>query len=300
MKTETAPGISVVMAIRNEQKYIAIALESICTQEGVSLEVLVVDDGSTDQTWDIVAELGRRWPCIRQMRNPGQGKVTAFNYGVAESRGRFVCLFAGDDVMPPGSLAARRESVRPDSDERCICSLSKIKTMSDNPRYNGHVVPRAKGRGNSSGQSPLMNRRAVALLFPVPESLPNEDTWLEIAFSCLPGLEIRHTDIICCNWRMHAGNTYNHTMPHAQFKQRMETRWRAHEIFHETFSKVMLPDGRQRLERRIKCNQAYARGSILGVIFSGAHLKDRLAALGTINPFFFSLRRRFYGLLSGW
>jgi glycosyltransferase involved in cell wall biosynthesis len=300
MKTESVPEISVVMAIRNEERYIETALESICSQDGVSFEVLVVDDASTDKTWEIVSGLSQRWPCIRLGRNPGRGKVAAFNNGVAQSRGRFVCLFAGDDVMPPGSLAARREGTRPDSDDRAICSLSKIKTMSDDPRYDGHVVPRAKGRGNPSGQSPLMNRRMIEQLFPVPDNLPNEDTWLAIAFSHLPDLEIRHTDIICCNWRMHSGNTYNHTMPHAQFKQRMESRWHAHEIFYGKFADILSPNARLCLERQIRCNHAYARGSLWGVMFSGASLKDRLRALGTINPLFYGLRKRFYGLLSGW
>jgi glycosyltransferase involved in cell wall biosynthesis len=300
MNAEFTPEVSVVMAIRNEQRYVGIALESICGQDGVSLEVVIVDDGSTDQTGEIVTSLARRWPQIRPMRNLGKGKVAAFNHGVRESRGRFVCLFAGDDVMPPGSLKARWDATHPGSDDRPVCSLSKIRTLCDDPKYDGHVVPRAKGRGNPSGQSPLMNRPAIELLFPVPESLPNEDTWLEVAFSHLPGLEVRHTDIICCHWRMHAGNTYNHTMPAEQFKQRMESRWIAYELFLEKFGSRMESEGLRQLSRRIACNQAYARGSILGVLFSGAGLKDRLRALASINSFFFGLRRRFYGLLSGW
>lgn len=300
MKAAPLPEVSVVMAIRNEQEYISVALESICTQEGVELEVLVVDDGSTDRTWSIVSELAAKWPSIRQERNPGRGKVAAFNHGVALSRGRFVCLFAGDDVMPPGSLAARWEITRHASDQHPVCSLAKIKTLSSDPRYNGHVVPRAKGRGNPSGQSPLMNRAAVDLLFPVPEILPNEDTWLEIAFSHLSVLEVRHTDIICCNWRMHAGNSYNLTMPHAQYKQRMESRWKAHDFFDARFAGMMCPEARRRLALRRVCNHAYARGSIVGVLFSGAGLKDRLRALGTINAFFYGVRRRFYGLFTGW
>ncbi len=300
MTTDFTPEVSVVMAIRNEQEYIVAALESICAQEGVTLEVVVVDDGSTDPTREIVAELAQRRQGIRLESNPGRGKVAAFNHGVEQSRGRFVCLFAGDDVMPPGSLRARWEVTQPDSADCPVCSLSKIKTLSADARYDGHVVPRAKGRGNPSGQSPLMNRRAVSLLFPVPDTLPNEDTWLEIAFSHLAELEVRHTDTICCLWRVHAGNTYNHTMPHAQFKQRMENRWRAHDLFLAKFSGRMTPEVRHRLERAIACNRAYARGSIWGVWFSGTGLKDRLRALGTLNPFFFGLRRRFYGFFSGW
>lgn len=288
------------MAVRNEREYIAIALESICAQEGVSFEVVVVDDRSTDETWEIIAALGAKLPMIRALRNPGQGKVSAFNFGVAQARGRCVCLFAGDDVMPPGSLAARWRVVQPGSESACVCGLSKIRTLSSNPKYDGHVVPRAKGRGNPSGQSPLMNQRLVDRIFPVPEVLPNEDTWLEIAFSHLQDMEVRHSDIICCHWRIHAGNTYNHTMAHAAFKQRMENRWRAYELFDAKFASSMRPEDRRRLKGLIACSDAYRRGSIWGVVVSGAGLKDRLRALATINPFFYGLRRRFYGLLSGW
>src|SRR5690349_18216650 len=99
--------VSVVMAVKNEQRYLESALRSVCSQSGVSLEVVLVDDGSTDDTHAIASRLLAELPMLKLHRNPGQGKCAAFNFGVRNSRGRFVCLFAGDDIMPEGSLATR-------------------------------------------------------------------------------------------------------------------------------------------------------------------------------------------------
>jgi hypothetical protein len=202
--------------------------------------------------------------------------------------------------MPEGSLLARWLVARDLSETEPGAALFKIKTLSEMPRFDGHVVPRRKGRGNPSGQSPLMNAAMVALLFPVPDILPNEDTWIELAVEFLPELRLIHSDIICCLWRVHDGNSYNMTMGFDAFRDRLGRRQRAVDLFHAHFEDRLTARGKAQLRARMRCNEAYQRGSIIGVLTSRAGLMTTLRALSSAHPGTYWVRRRFFGLLSGW
>ena len=192
----TSPKIqvSVVMAVKNESKYICDALDSILSQNDIIFEVIVVDDNSTDNTAKIVKDKIPFSPKLNLYQNPSTGKVSAFNYGVTKASGTHICLFAGDDIMPQDSLSKRFNFLKNISNDRPIVGLSKIRIMSVDKKRDGLVVPKRKGHGSLSGQSPLMNRKAIDLLFPVPEELPNEDTWLEIAFGYTSLVNIFHSE----------------------------------------------------------------------------------------------------------
>ncbi len=297
---EEHPEISVVFAVKNESKHIEEAVLSVATQEGVRHEVIVVDDRSEDDTREKVAALVQQYPNIRLLQNPRRGKVSAFNYGVSTARGEFICLFAGDDVMPPGSLAARYAVVKDEPKNVPVAGVYKIRTLSEDPRFDGQIVPKRKGRGNLSGQSPLMNSRLVECIFPVPETLPNEDTWMELILSYLPGLKVVHSDVICCEWRVHDGNSYNMKAGFDKYKRALSERFvKGYEVFYHRFMHDLPHDIKREIERCIQCNRAYTKGDLWGIVKSGAPWRHRLRMLSTVNPFLFNLRRYWYKTFVG-
>lgn len=101
----SSPDISVVLPVRNGRRYVAGALASILAQEGAALEVVVVDDGSTDGTRQAVERVadGR----VRVIPGPEQGVAAAMNAGLAAARGRYIARCDGDDRFLPGRLAAQ-------------------------------------------------------------------------------------------------------------------------------------------------------------------------------------------------
>lgn len=99
--------VSVVIPTYNCEPYIAQTLDSVLAQTHAELEVIVVDDGSTDRTPDIVAAYGGRVVLIRQ-RN--QRVCAARNRGFAESRGAYVCFLDHDDIWFPWKLARQLEA----------------------------------------------------------------------------------------------------------------------------------------------------------------------------------------------
>ncbi|MVA77261.1 glycosyltransferase [Auraticoccus sp. F435] len=84
------PEISILMPTLNEEKSVAAAVRSALQQEGVDVEVLVVDGGSVDRTREIVAEIAAEDPRVRLLDNPRSIIPAALNIGLAAASGEFV------------------------------------------------------------------------------------------------------------------------------------------------------------------------------------------------------------------
>ena len=95
------PLVSVVIPVYNGEKYLAEALDSVFAQTHRPLEVIVVDDGSTDQS----AEIARAVPGVRYCAQPHGGPGTSRNLGVSEARGPFLAFLDADDLWPVDKLA---------------------------------------------------------------------------------------------------------------------------------------------------------------------------------------------------
>jgi len=292
--------VTIVFAVKNEEIYVESAVGSVLNQTGLRCEVVVVDDGSSDGTFGTLSRLAREHESLRLFRNPGAGKCAAFNYGVRRATGQFVCLFAGDDLMPAGSLAARWGMVENYPKDIPVVGLCKLLTMSTIKRFDGHLVPRRPGRGALSGVSPLMNRLVLEKIFPVPEMLPNEDTWMELAITSFPNWQVVHSDVVGCAWRVHEGNSINMLSDFDDYNKRITSRIRAVPLFYEQYGSELTEEGRQRLRAKIECEQNRIQGNIIRILSSKVGFVDKLRSLSIANRFFYGVRRKLYGILSGW
>jgi glycosyltransferase involved in cell wall biosynthesis len=104
------PLISVIVPTYNHEKYIAEAVASILGQTFGDLEAIVVDDGSTDRTGDIVRSFSD--PRIRYIRQANQGPSVATTTALAACRAKHVALMSGDDVLHPNRLRRQLEAYR--------------------------------------------------------------------------------------------------------------------------------------------------------------------------------------------
>jgi glycosyltransferase involved in cell wall biosynthesis len=100
------------MPARNEVAHIAAALADLQAQTLRDLEILAIDDGSTDATPRLVAQAAAGDPRVRLVSTPPQGIVAALNLGLAESRGEFVARMDADDRCPPDRLARQLDLLR--------------------------------------------------------------------------------------------------------------------------------------------------------------------------------------------
>lgn len=104
----TAGLISVVMPCYNAQAYVAEAVASVLGQTYRSVELIVVDDGSTDASVEIIESYGHRLTLLRQNN---QGPYPARNRGVTASRGEFLAFLDADDWWAPDCLERLHEAI---------------------------------------------------------------------------------------------------------------------------------------------------------------------------------------------
>lgn len=97
-----SPQVSVVVPCYNAERYVAETLDSILRQEGVSYEIVAVNDGSTDDTAKVLERYGDR---IRVVSQANGGLSAARNAGAAASRGEALAFLDSDDLLLPGALA---------------------------------------------------------------------------------------------------------------------------------------------------------------------------------------------------
>jgi len=103
-----SPEISVVMGVRDGAASLAATVECILAQCDVDLELVVVDDGSTDATPRILAEIARREPRLRVLRQEAKGLTSALVRGCRAARGRYLARHDCGDHSAPHRLAAQK------------------------------------------------------------------------------------------------------------------------------------------------------------------------------------------------
>lgn len=119
------PQVSVVIPVFNGEQTIRRALDSVFAQTFSNLEVIVVDDASTDRTADIVAQYAcDRLTIIRSTENRGAG--AARNKGIAQARGRWVAFLDADDAWKPNKLARQIEFLDRSSKLVAACAAGYI------------------------------------------------------------------------------------------------------------------------------------------------------------------------------
>lgn len=107
--------MSVIIPAKNQAGYLPDAMASLTTQftDPSALQVIVVDDGSTDGTADIAADYAGRLPHLEIMRNEeSRGLATARNQGIDASRGEYLAFLDGDDWLAPGHFDVLTERIR--------------------------------------------------------------------------------------------------------------------------------------------------------------------------------------------
>jgi glycosyltransferase involved in cell wall biosynthesis len=173
------PLVSVVIPAFNGAEFIGATIESILAQRW-PLEVLVVDDGSTDATPEIVRRLGEP---VRYIRQENAGTAAARNRAVAESRGEFIALLDQDDLWVPGKL--ERQIPRFAEDERIGLVFAGIEFFDTHTgTVTSHYFPKAELDVHDllahvvlPVQTIVFRRSALEKIGPFDTTLGGTDDW---------------------------------------------------------------------------------------------------------------------------
>src|SRR5438445_3459559 len=109
MKHDTDLSVYVIIPCYQQGQFLGQAIDSILAQTCPHVGVIVVDDGSPDQSAEVAAGYGDR---IRYIRKENGGVSAARNTGLLEARAEFVLFMDGDDYLQPDALERHIEAVR--------------------------------------------------------------------------------------------------------------------------------------------------------------------------------------------
>jgi len=129
-----APLVSVIMPIRDGERFLQEAIDSVLAQTFADFEIIAIDDGSSDSTPAILAEAARRDPRVTVVRQAPTGLVDALNRGIAATRGPFIARLDADDVSLPARLARQIEAMRSDT------SLGLLGSYAEEIDENGRAL----------------------------------------------------------------------------------------------------------------------------------------------------------------
>lgn len=205
--TTATPLISVCMPVYNAKRYVAEAVESILSQTFRDFEFLIIDDGSTDGSLDILHRYATQDPRIRLWSGPNVGYVPRLNEMLALARGPLIARMDADDVSIPDRFARQVEFLRdhPEVDvvgSAMTCIDQRGYTLTDWAFPVAHDAIQDLALTGScpfSHPSVIMRRKAVLAVEGYKEELaPAEDydLWLRMGergqLANLPDILVRY------------------------------------------------------------------------------------------------------------
>jgi len=105
MTPALSPPVSIIIPLYNAEETIDSCLQSCLKQTYENLEIIVIDDGSSDNSWAIVQKYHLDHPQIRPFKQNRGGVTEARNYGMRKAAGQYLFFMDADDELPPQSLA---------------------------------------------------------------------------------------------------------------------------------------------------------------------------------------------------
>ncbi|MBM7797191.1 CDP-glycerol glycerophosphotransferase [Microlunatus panaciterrae] len=121
------PVLSVIIPVYNVDAYLAECLTSVLGQSLRNLEVLIVDDGSTDRCPEIIAAFAAADPRVRTFQQDNAGQGPARNLAVRHAQGRFLTFVDADDIIPPGTYQYMVNSLKKSGSDFSVGSVRRIK-----------------------------------------------------------------------------------------------------------------------------------------------------------------------------
>ncbi|GAK58176.1 glycosyl transferase family protein [Candidatus Vecturithrix granuli] len=179
--------VSVIIPTYNRAAWLKEAIDSVLSQSAQAIELIIVDDGSTDQTHELVAGYGDQ---IHYLYQDNQGVSSARNLGIRSSHGQYTALLDSDDLWLPDKLA-RQIAIMEQQPDLQLCHTEEIwirRGVRVNPKkkhqkYGGYIFPYCLPLCVISPSSVMIRRSLFDNVGYFDETLPaceDYDLWLRI------------------------------------------------------------------------------------------------------------------------
>lgn len=180
--------ISVIMLTYNREKYIARAIEAILQQTYSEFEFVIIDNGSSDRSGQIVDEYARKDARIKVLHINKSSIGHGRNVGVANAKGDYITFVDDDDVAAPDMLEFLNQLIQENHADIAICGAQK--------NVNGNILPHSmwdeycvwsasdavtellKRKRNNAGLPTKLIKRTLFEQIPFKEDCKYEDIWI--------------------------------------------------------------------------------------------------------------------------
>lgn len=286
--------VSILLAVFNGEKFITEAINSVLNQSYINWELIIVDNGSTDNTIQIVKDLIQNDERILFYTLAEKGKCRAYNYAFQKSKGDFICFLAADDTLTENSIELRRIPIL----NKSGYSTCLLKTFSDNPKFDALIFPKNVLKPNMSGGSIFFTRDIAYKIFPIPENLPNEDTWTSISLEAFSNCN--HIPEVLYNYRIHFSNSFGYDLNFSQKRMKYLERMNAYILFRQKWGDI----NNSKFNKFIKTfiiglNYCKNKDFLSLIFFKDLNLKNKLIFIYYSSSFLFQIRNKYFKFFSG-
>jgi len=201
--------ISVLMPVYNEQRFISAALDSVLNQTYQNFEVVIIDDGSTDETQKILNQYQNRDSRIKVYSQPNSGIASALNRGVDLSQGDYIARMDADDVCRPDRLQVQVDFLLKEGLQlvgggvnRFSEKRSKAKVY---PYNNARIKASILTWGDSFAHPTILINRLLLQKYQYQElfnGVEDMDLWMRMALD--PRVKMGNVPNIVLDYRRHA------------------------------------------------------------------------------------------------
>lgn len=211
-KSKNKPEISFIMPAYNAEKFISDSITEIQKENKIDWELIIIDDFSEDGTLKVVKSLKKNDKRIKLFRNIKKGKITALNYGFTISKGEIIKLIDSDDVLSKDyfkflnklkTYQAHCHNMYITNRKLGIISTYNIDTLMIFASYN-YILKRLITFPKAVWS---FKREIAKKIFPMPESLPFEDVWINLIIK-KNSKKIYYIDKPIYKYRQHDNQTF--------------------------------------------------------------------------------------------
>lgn len=220
-----SPLVSITIPTYNHAHFLRQALQSALEQTYPALEIVVLDDGSTDETPSVVQEFARRFPQVRGFRQENRGVSTARNEAIQRSSGAYICMLESDDIMEKEKVAKQMEIFLANPEVDVVYTAVSIidnggafigeMHSEDVPREN--FLPLLFFRNPLFTPSCMMAKRECHLAFPYNTSFRQVDDF-ELTVRLAHHFYFKYLDLPLTRYRRHAKNISNDLKLHREME----------------------------------------------------------------------------------
>lgn len=130
------PKISVIVPVYNAENFLRDCIDSILSQTFSDFEIILVNDGSPDNSGKICDEYAAKYGCISVIHQKNQGQAAARNHAMAQAKGNWICFVDSDDLIHPQMLEVLNQAANESGAPISQCGMLEAVTLPEDFRGN--------------------------------------------------------------------------------------------------------------------------------------------------------------------